>query len=434
MCPSYRATGEEEHSTRGRARLLFEMLEGDVITDGWQSTDVRDALDLCLACKGCRSDCPVNVDMATYKAEFMFHHYKGRLRPMSHYSMGWLPLLARIAAIAPRSLNAIAHTPGITSALKAAGGIAPERDIPRFAPQPFTSWFHHRPPGRATAHRGKVVLWPDTFNNNFDPTIARDAAQVLEAAGFEVEVPRKSVCCGLTWISTGQLEVAKSMLRRTLAVLEPALREGIPVVVLEPSCAAVFRSDLPELLPGDEDARRLAELTRTLGEVLREKATDWNPPQVAATAIVQAHCHQHAILGMDKDTEILNGAGIDATVLDAGCCGLAGNFGFERGHYDVSVACAEDKLLPAIRDADVATVVMADGFSCRTQIRALADGRTALHTAEVLAAGLRGEKPGSRTGLGDAGMRRQRRTPALLAGGTVLCAALAVSLRHARRH
>ncbi len=433
MCPSYRATGEEEHSTRGRARLLFEMLEGDVITDGWQSTDVRDALDLCLACKGCRTDCPVNVDMATYKAEFMFHHYKGRLRPMSHYSMGWLPLLARFAAVAPRSLNAIAHTPGISSALKAVGGIAPERDIPRFAPQRFTRWFHHRSTARVPAPRGKVVLWPDTFNNNFDPTIARDAVQVLESAGFEVEVPRKSVCCGLTWISTGQLEVAKTMLKRTLGVLEPALREGIPVVVLEPSCAAVFRSDLPELLPGDEDARRLAELTKTLGEVLREKAADWNPPRVEATALVQPHCHQHAILGMKQDTEILRGAGVDATVLDAGCCGLAGNFGFERGHYDVSVACAEDKLLPAIRDADTATVVMADGFSCRTQVGALADGRTALHTAEVLAAGLRGEKPGNRIGLENSSTHRRWRTVALFAGGTVLAAAVATSLRHAKR-
>ncbi|CAN5662878.1 FAD-binding and (Fe-S)-binding domain-containing protein [soil metagenome] len=431
MCPSYRATGEEEHSTRGRARLLFEMLEGDVITDGWQSTEVRDALDLCLACKGCRSDCPVNVDMATYKAEFMFHHYKGRLRPLSHYSMGWLPLLARIAAIAPRTLNAIAHTPGITTALKAAGGIAGEREIPRFAPQRFTSWFHDRPAGRPTGPRGRVVLWPDTFNNNFDPTIARDAAEVLEAAGFEVEVPSTSVCCGLTWISTGQLEVAKSMLRRTLTVLEPALREGIPIVVLEPSCAAVFRSDLPELLNGDEDARRLADLTKTLGEILREKAADWKPPQVESAALVQPHCHQHAILGMDKDTEILQGAGVDATVLDAGCCGLAGNFGFERGHYDVSVACAEDKLLPAIREAAADTMVMADGFSCRTQIRALADGRTALHTAEVLAAGLRGEKPGERAESDDSGRPRKM---AVLAGGTFVAVAAAASLRRIKRY
>ena len=405
MCPSYRATGEEEHSTRGRARLLFEMLEGDVITDGWRSTEVRDALDLCLACKGCRTDCPVNVDMATYKAEFMYHHYKGRLRPLSHYSMGWLPLLARIASLAPRALNAVAHTPGITSALKVAGGIAPQRDIPRFAPQRFTSWFSHRAPAKPAATRGKVLLWPDSFTNNFDPAIARDAVQVLEAAGFEVEVPRQWVCCGLTWISTGQLEVAKAMLRRTLSALEPALREGIPVVVLEPSCAAVFRSDLPELLPGDEDARRLADLTRTLGEVLRDEAADWKPPQLDQAAIVQPHCHQHAILGMAKDTEVLTGAGIDATVLDAGCCGLAGNFGFERGHYDVSVACAEDKLLPAIRDTDADTLVMADGFSCRTQITALADGRTPLHTAQVLAAGLRGDEPGHEDGAGVPGRR-----------------------------
>ena len=435
MCPSYRATKEEEHSTRGRARVLFEMLQGDVITDGWRSEAVRDALDLCLACKGCRSDCPVNVDMATYKAEFLHHHYKRRLRPMAHYSMGWLPLLARLAAVAPGTLNTIAHTPGLSALLKKAGGIDRHRDVPRFAPQRFTSWFAKRP--KATAHhgasRGKVVLWPDTFTNNFDTAIPRDAVEVLEAAGFEVEVPQQSVCCGLTWISTGQLDVAKYMLHRTLDVLRPALREGTPVVVLEPSCAAVFRADMPELLHGDEDAKRLAGLTRTLGEVLREKAPEWKPPPVDTSAIVQPHCHQHAILGTADDKQILDSAGVDATILDAGCCGLAGNFGFEAGHYDVSVACAEDKLMPAVRSTDPDTVVLADGFSCRTQISHLEPGRQPLHTAQALAAALHGDKPAEGSDTLPTTRRTGRRV-AQLVGVTAVATAAGAALLHRNGH
>ena len=423
MCPSYRATGEEEHSTRGRARLLFEMLEGDVITDGWRSTEVRDALDLCLACKGCRSDCPVNVDMATYKAEFMHHHYKRRLRPLAHYSMGWLPLLAPIAAIAPRPINALAHTPGVTTALRAVGGIDQHREVPRFARQRFTRWFRRHVAKSAAPQRGKVVLWPDTFTNSFDPDIAKAAVAVLEDAGFTVEVPQQAVCCGLTWISTGQLGIAERVLKRTLRVLEPALRDGTPIVVLEPSCAAVFRSDLPELLHGDEDAHRLADQTRTLGELLRERAPDWTPPQHSEKAIMQPHCHQHAILGVGKEHDMLHRAGVDTEILDAGCCGLAGNFGFERGHYDVSVACAEDKLMPAVRAADQDTVVIADGFSCRTQISHLAADRAPRHTAEVLAQGL------PRAESSPAPLRATRLaaiTVGLLAGGSLV----AVRRRH----
>lgn len=399
MCPSYRATGEEEHSTRGRARLLFEMVKGDVITDGWRSTEVRDALDLCLACKGCRSDCPVDVDMATYKAEFLSHHYEHRLRPMSHYSMGWIPLWARVAAVAPRAVNALTHTPGLSAAIKAAGGVDRRRPFPRFADERFTEWYGGRSP-RAVGERGRVLLWPDTFTNNLDPDIAKDAVAVLESAGFDVEVPQRAVCCGLTWISTGQLGTAKRVLRRTLHELRPALRAGTPIVVLEPSCAAVFRSDLPELMHGDEDAHRLAGQTYTLGELLRDKAPDWQPPtpnssraadsaESRDSALLQPHCHQHAVLKTEKDKEALESADVDVDVLDAGCCGLAGNFGFERGHYDVSVACAEDKLLPAIRQADPGTLVVADGFSCRTQIRDLQPGADPLHTAQVLAKRLR---------------------------------------------
>jgi FAD/FMN-containing dehydrogenase/Fe-S oxidoreductase len=390
MCPSYRATGEEEHSTRGRARLLFEMVQGDVITEGWRSSEVHDALDLCLACKGCRSDCPVDVDMATYKAEFLFHHYRRRLRPMAHYSMGWIPLWARLAAAMPGLLNTVTHTRGLSTLVKKAGGIDINREMPNFADERFTSWFRHRRSAATAAPHGRVILWPDTFVNNFDPEVGKAAVAVLESAGFAVEVPHRTVCCGLTWISTGQLKTAKRVLRRTLTTLRPALDTSSPVVVLEPSCAAVFRSDLPELLFGDEDAHRLAKQTYTLGELLAQKAPDWKPPHIDAEAVVQQHCHQHAILGHGDDRQLLVDAGVEPDVLDAGCCGLAGNFGFEKGHYDVSVACAEDKLMPALRNADADALVLADGFSCRTQIRELSDDRQPMHIAQVIAAALPG--------------------------------------------
>jgi FAD/FMN-containing dehydrogenase/Fe-S oxidoreductase len=398
MCPSYRATREEEHSTRGRARLLFEMLRGEVITDGWRSTEVRDALDLCLACKGCKSDCPVNVDMATYKAEFLSHHYAGRVRPAAHYSMGWLPLWARLAAVAPRAVNAVTALPAVRSLLKRAAGIAEQRQIPRFATERFTDWFRrtaggYRLPGRQGAERGRapggqVLLWPDSFTNNLHPGVARSAVEVLTDAGFDVLVPPRTVCCGLTWISTGQLATARRVMARSVRLLAPQLRDGTPIVVLEPSCAAALRSDLPELLRGDQDARRLAGQVRTLAEVLAERAPDWHTPPAGVRAISQVHCHQHAVLGYDPDRELMRRCGVRVEVLDSGCCGLAGNFGFERGHYDVSMAAAEHGLLPAVRDADPDTEIIADGFSCRTQLEQSDTGRRARHLAEILAAAL----------------------------------------------
>jgi Fe-S oxidoreductase len=297
--------------------------------------------------------------------------------------MGWLPVWAQAAAVAPRAVNALAHAPGLSKLVKTAGGVAQQRELPKFATQQFTSWFRSRSPRRG--ERGAIVLWPDTFTNNFHPGIGRAAVEVLEAAGYSVIVPRRRGCCGLTWISTGQLSVAERVLRRTLDILRPALRHSIPVVVLEPSCAAVFRSDLPDLLHGDEDAHRLADQTSTLAEAL----DSWQPPHVGGKAIVQPHCHQHAVLGTDADLKLLSDAGVDAEKLDAGCCGLAGNFGFESEHYDVSMACAEDKLLPAVRAADPDTLVLADGFSCRTQIEQAGTGRKAVHLAEVLAGSLR---------------------------------------------
>ncbi len=392
MCPSYMVTREEEHSTRGRSRLLFEMLEGHAdspVTAGWRSTEVRDALDLCLACKGCKKDCPAEVDMATMKAEFLAHHYAGRLRPRAHYSMGWLPAAAQLASRAPGLVNAVTQAPLLRSLVTAAGGIDRRRRIPLFASQTLQAWMAGHDPG-VSGLRGEVLLWPDTFTNHLAPGIGQAAVEVLEAAGWRVIVPTQPVCCGLTWISTGQLATARRVLRRTVDVLAPYLQRGVKVVGLEPSCTAVFRSDAGELMPGDRDVQRLRQQTVTLAELLRDHTDGWQPPRLGGQAIAQTHCHQHAIMGYDADQALLRDAGVDLDVLDSGCCGLAGNFGFEAGHFDVSRACGERVLLPAVRSASAETLVLADGFSCRTQIEQGGTGRTPVHLAEVLAAGLRG--------------------------------------------
>ncbi|MET9080286.1 FAD-linked oxidase C-terminal domain-containing protein [Streptomyces sp. NPDC004237] len=398
MCPSYRATMEEEHSTRGRARLLFEMLDGhadSAVTDGWRSTEVHDALDLCLACKGCKSDCPTGVDMATLKAEFLSHHYEGRLRPAAHYSMGWLPVWARLSRLAPGLVNSVLHAPGLARAGKRLAGVDEARSAPVFATQSFQQWWQARAGEEPDpADPRAVVLWPDTFSNFFHPSIAVSAVRVLEDAGFRVAVPTRPVCCGLTWISTGQLPLAQKVLRRTLAVLRPYLEAGTPVVGLEPSCTAVFRSDAPELMPADQDVERLAGQVRTFAEHLVHHAPDdWRPPQLGRRATVQTHCHQHAVMKFDADRELMRRAHLDTDVLDEGCCGLAGNFGFERGHHEVSMAVAEQGVLPAVRATAPDRLVLADGFSCRTQIEQGGTGRRALHLAEVLALGLEGTLP-----------------------------------------
>jgi FAD/FMN-containing dehydrogenase/Fe-S oxidoreductase len=443
MCPSYQVTREEEHSTRGRARLLFEMLNGhadSAVRDGLRSEAVRDALDLCLACKGCKSDCPVGVDMATYKAEFLAHHYAGRLRPMTHYALGWLPLWAEVARLAPRVLNALLHAPGIAAAGKKIVGIAPERDAPRFATQTFQDWWRRqqRPvPQPGDPHT--VVLWPDTFTNHFDPHIARAAVEVLEDAGFTVAVPTVPLCCGLTWISSGQLGVARRMLQRTVAALRPWIEAGTLVVGLEPSCSAVFRSDAAELLPEDEDVARLGGRFVTLAEALLHHAPrPWTPEKLDRAAIVQAHCHHHAVLKFDADLEVMERAGVEAHRLDSGCCGLAGNFGFEAGHYEVSMACAEQALLPAVREAGPDTLVLADGFSCRTQIEQGVAGRRALHLAEVLnMAAHRTVEPAPDPAVRDGAARNghangYRKVAGALAGG-LAAAAVARGARAARR-
>jgi FAD/FMN-containing dehydrogenase/Fe-S oxidoreductase len=513
MCPSYQVTREELHSTRGRAHLLWEMLQGDLITDGWRSTEVRDGLDLCLSCKGCLSDCPVNVDVATYKAEFTHHHYARRpwARPMSHWSMGWLPVWARLASRAPNLANRFAAL----RLTKGLGGIAAERTVPSFTRETFTHWFTNRPTpnpttpsgrttrdareprntpqdgsnlksttppakipqdggkpagvtpsgalnatasdpsapdagapdasardagapdasardagasdpsasdpsasdpsasdpsasdpsasdpsasdpsasdpsasageGSGSGWRGRVVLWPDTFTNYLAPEIGRAAVTVLEAAGYEVVLPDKPVCCGLTWISTGQLTTARRVLNRSLDVLAPHLTAGTPIVGLEPSCTAAFRHDAPALVVDNPLVGSLTANLRTFSELLAESG--WQPPQVGGEAFVQPHCHQHAVLGFDADQKLMTAAGIKTELAAPGCCGLAGNFGFERDHYDISKAVGERTLLPAVRSLPDTTTVLADGFSCRTQI-AQATPRRPQHLAELLAQSL----------------------------------------------
>ncbi|MEU6351792.1 FAD-binding and (Fe-S)-binding domain-containing protein [Streptomyces sp. NPDC047072] len=433
MCPSFRATGEEAHSTRGRARLLHEMLAGErggVVTDGWRSTEVRDALDLCLSCKGCRSDCPVEVDMATYKAEFLHHHYAGRRRPAAHYSMGWLPVWLRWVARTrtARLVNVLAAVRPLAALAKLLGGIAPERSIPRVARRTFSQWYGRRarvgmredvaydetPDGGLPR---TVFLWPDTFTEHLSPGVGRAAVEVLEAAGVRpVLLPklasrvtetreedgstsytvnplhRGRVCCGLTYISTGQLDRARAVLSETLDMLDVFLRPELAddpahFVVLEPSCAAALRTDLPELLHDDPRAARLAAGILTFAEALETYAPGWVPPRLDRPAVGQTHCHQHAVLGDSADRRLREAAGLTGE-LAGGCCGLAGNFGFEKGHFAVSKACAEEQLLPAVREAPEEAVVLADGFSCRTQLEQLA-GVRGRHLAEVLAEALR---------------------------------------------
>jgi Fe-S oxidoreductase len=382
MCPSYMATREEMHSTRGRAHLLFEMLRGDPLRSGWRDAHVKDALDLCLSCKGCKGECPVNVDMATYKAEFLSHYYARRLRPRSAYAMGLVYWWARLGSLMPRVVNALTATPGLADAMKWLGDVAPARAVPRFADRTFRHWFERRTAAITGGRR--VILWPDTFNNHFFPDTARAAVEVLEAAGFSVTLPRRSLCCGRPLYDYGMLTLAKRMLRRTLDALRADIRAGVPIVGLEPSCVAVFRDELRSLFPHDEQAKRLAQQTFLLSEFLAHQVEDYRPPQLHRRALVHGHCHQKALMTMESTEQVLAKLGLDFEILDSGCCGMAGSFGFEAGeHYDVSLKVGERVVLPAVRRAAPDTLIVADGFSCREQI-AQATGRRPLHLAEVL--------------------------------------------------
>ncbi|MFC8731360.1 FAD-binding and (Fe-S)-binding domain-containing protein [Luteimicrobium sp. NPDC057192] len=407
MCPSYLATKDEKDVTRGRARVLQEMINGSLVTGGWRAPEVHDALDLCLSCKACSSDCPAGVDMAQYKSEVLHRAYKNRVRPVTHYVLGWLPRWLRVVSMAPRLVNKVLSNRAIAKAVLWSGGMDPRRQMLPFAEIPFRTWYRRggasdgvpvevaserrvpdaRSGGARTdaPERPRVVLWADSFSDGLAPDVPRAALQVLDAAGYDVVVPGQDACCGLTWITTGQLDGARKRLENLLQVLGPFAVNGLPIVGLEPSCTAVLRSDLLDLFPDDPRAQAVAAATRTLAELLTDPATapdaasGWKVPDLSdVTAVVQPHCHQHSVMGFQADERLLREGGADIQVL-AGCCGLAGNWGMEKGHYETSVAVAERALLPALRDLpsrgsdDGERVYLADGFSCRTQASDLAD-------------------------------------------------------------
>lgn len=396
MCPSYLATRDEKDSTRGRARVLQEMANGSLVSRGWSSPEVHEALDLCLSCKACSSDCPAGVDMAQYKAEVLHRTYRRKLRPMNHYVLGWLPRWARLVTGIPglaRVTNAALGIRPLAKAVLTLGGMDSRRKMVSFAPTPFRTAVKRGSvevsTGQGTSTKPRVLLWTDSFSDTLAPSVPTAAVRVLRAAGYEVIVPDHDACCGLTWISTGQLDGARDRLRHLLGVLGPYAVNGIPIVGLEPSCTAVLRSDLLDLLPDDPRATAVARATHTLAELLTAPAPigpgdRWQLPDLSdVTAVVQPHCHHHAVMTYTADRSLLTEAGASFSTL-AGCCGLAGNFGMEKGHYDVSVQVAEHGLLPALRTAEPGDVYLADGFSCRTQAEQLADVK-GLHLAELLA-------------------------------------------------
>jgi len=409
MCPSYRVTREEEHSTRGRAHLLWEMTKGDFIKDGWQSEAVKESLDLCLACKGCKSDCPVGVDVATYKAEFLSHYYEANGRPMNAQVLSRIDLWLRAASHMPGLVNLATQLPGLRDIAKLAAGIPGQRRIPAFAPQTFKQWWEarssagvspavvrasrpHAPDSQQDTIRrdagATVLLWADTFNNHFLPSTAKAAVDVLEAAGFEVSVPRAHLCCGRPLYDVGMLDRAKSLLLQIMDELLPEIESATPIIVLEPSCASVFRDELTNLFPKDERAQALSKQVFLLSEFLEQRAKDFPLPKLPRRALIHGHCHHKAIMKMTAEEAVLQRLGVDFTAPAPGCCGMAGAFGFEKEKYEVSKAIGELELLPAVRKAPTDWLIVADGFSCREQIAQETD-RHALHLAEVLQMALR---------------------------------------------
>jgi Fe-S oxidoreductase/FAD/FMN-containing dehydrogenase len=383
MCPSYRATHEEEHSTRGRAHLLWEMTQGEVIREQWRSEEVKKSLDLCLACKGCKSECPVGVDVATYKAEFLSHYYEGRLRPLSAYAFGHIDLWARAASHFPGVANLATQLPVLRDIAKLIVGIPQQRTIPAFAAENFRSWYQRTRRGNSAqnATSSTVLLWPDTFNNYFHPDTAKAAVEVLESLGFTVTIPKVHLCCGRPLYDHGMLDRAERLLLQILNELSPEIEAGIPIVGLEPSCVAVFRDELVNLFPNDPRAQALSRQVFLLSEFLEAK-------QVALLrldrkAILHGHCHQKSIMTMTAEESLLHRLGVDFQSPAPGCCGMAGSFGFERDKYDVSMAIGELELLPAVRKAPSDWLIIANGFSCREQI-AQGSERQAVHLAEVL--------------------------------------------------
>jgi FAD/FMN-containing dehydrogenase/Fe-S oxidoreductase len=379
MCPSYLATGEEKHCTRGRAHLLHEMVRGEVITDGWRSKEVEEALSLCLACKGCKGDCPVSVDVATYKAEFRSHHYDGRLRPRAAYSMGlidkWAPLGGRMPAVA----NLLTQRQPFAAAAKWIGGIDPRSPMPKFARRTFRNGFSKRRSGGE-----RVLLWPDTFNNHFRPETLSAAAAVLEKGGFEVAIPKRRLCCGRALYDWGFLKRARRLLEDVLDCLADDIAAGTPLIILEPACASVFKDELTNLLADREDAAKLSNRTFYFADFVAAHRERFGEPRRGGRALVQVHCHQHAIFGFDSGKTLLDWLGIDVERPPQGCCGMAGAFGMAKETYDIGQAVGERVQLPRVREIDSETLVLADGFSCREQIE-FHGGRSTLHLAQLLA-------------------------------------------------
>ena len=383
MCPSYLVTHEEQYTTRGRARLLFEMLHGQPLKDGWRSKAVEDAMGLCLACKGCKSDCPVSVDMASYKAEFRAHHYAWRLRPRHAYAMGRIQWLAREASRMPGLANMITQAPVLRNLAKAIAGIAPQRSIPPFAREPFTDWFHRREMPRTTGQR--VLLWPDTFNNYFRPGTAIAATKVLEALGCQVAIPPRPLCCGRPLYDWGWLGAAQKLWRQTMTTLSGEIRAGTPIIGLEPACVAAFKDELLNLFPEDDLARRLSDQSVFFSDFASAQSDRIELPKGREDrALVQIHCHHHAVIKPDGERKLLDRIGLSYDVIPSGCCGMAGAFGFSAETYDVAMAVGERVLLPSVRAADPETLILANGYSCREQIEQ-GTGRDTLHVAEFMA-------------------------------------------------
>lgn len=384
MCPSYLATNDEKDTTRGRARVLQETLlgaGGERSAPDWGDPRLHDALDLCLSCKGCARDCPTGVDMASYKAEVLYQTYRRRLRPRAHYTLGWLPRWAHLAGLAPRAANRLLQSSTGRRLVPLLAGIAAEREFPQFARRSLRQAVGDRPADRAGGP--KAVMLADCFTDRFAPHAGAATLRVLEAAGYDVALSDKSACCGITWISTGQLRAARRRLRRLVDQLADAVGSDGIVVGVEPSCTAVLRSDAAELLgPDDHAVRRVSSRTRTLAETLLA-TPGWSPPDLTGTEVLaQPHCHHHAVMGWDADRAVLAQAGASVSAV-GGCCGLAGNFGYERGHVEVSRKVAATHLGPALAAAGDDAVILADGFSCRTQIAQLF-GDQARHLAELL--------------------------------------------------
>jgi Fe-S oxidoreductase len=361
------------------------MLRGETLKDGWKNEYLKDALDLCLACKACKSECPINVDMATYKAEFLAHYYEDRPRPRAAHSMGLIQRWAGMARIAPWLVNFLGRAPGSSQLIKWVGGISQKRSLPAFANETFTEWFRKR--AQKNQDRPPVILWPDTFSNNFHPSIAKAAVEVLEHAGYQVRIPQQSLCCGRPLYDFGMLDQAKATLEQTLSALRSDIAAGTPIIGIEPSCVSVFRDEMTNLLGNNVQAQKLKSQTFLLSEFLINQA-DYRPPQLKRKAIVHAHCHHKSVLKFDAESELLKRTGLDFHVLDSGCCGMAGSFGFEADKYDVSVKIGERVLLPAVRSAAADTLIITDGFSCYQQIEGLT-GRKALHISEVLQMAIR---------------------------------------------